>query len=79
MKMKCIVISIIFLLWKLVYGFETNNCGGPTIHGPKVMSLIAGGREFESSEWPFMAALFNDLVFICGGTISKIFMSFLTH
>jgi hypothetical protein len=71
--MKWNVISIIFLLWKLASGSESKNCGGPTIHGPKVMSLIAGGREFESSEWPFMAALFNDLVFICGGTISEIF------
>jgi hypothetical protein len=44
---------------------------GETVYDPKVRSLIAGGQEFRSGDWPWMAALFHDLKFICGGTIGK--------
>jgi hypothetical protein len=44
------------------------NCGESTFH-PEVVSLIKGGSNFKPGTFPWIAALFNNLDFICGGSI----------
>jgi hypothetical protein len=42
---------------------------GESAFVPEVKSLVKGGSDFKPGSWPWMAALFNNLQFICGGSI----------
>ncbi len=44
------------------------NCGESTFHH-EVFSLVKGGTDFKPGTFPWIAALFNNLEFICGGSI----------
>lgn len=54
---------------------------GETQYIPGVQSLITGGDNFRAGLWPWMAALYCHLSFICGGTIGmvEIFQGFKTN
>jgi hypothetical protein len=42
---------------------------GESAFDPQVQSLVKGGADFKAGSWPWMAALFNNLQYICGGSI----------
>jgi hypothetical protein len=53
---------------RLRRGTEEITCGESAFL-PQVQSLVTGGSDFKPGSWPWMAALFHNLQFICGGSI----------